>query len=135
MCVKRLLIIPLLFSVACKPPTPAEQMDSVLSWLGTAEMAGEAWLRHTTPDKYTRQTLEHSNEALRPIADDLLKAPPRGIDTASLDGPLARSQSHIARMARLVRERNAPAFSSQLDSLRADRDVVKQVADAIESKQ
>jgi uncharacterized membrane protein len=110
-------------------------MDSALSWLGTAEMAGEAWLRHTTPDKYTRQTLEHSNEALRSIAHDLLKAPPGGIDTASLSRALARNQDHIAQMVRLVRERNAPAFSSQLDSLRADRKVVKQLADDIKPKQ
>ncbi|HMG12311.1 MAG TPA: hypothetical protein VK571_03975 [Gemmatimonadaceae bacterium] len=110
-------------------------MDSALSWLGTAEMAGEAWLRHTTPDKYTRQTLEHSNEALRPIAHDLLEAPPRGIDTALLAVVLAQSQKHIARMARLVRERNAPALSSQLDSLRADQKVVKQLADDIKPKQ
>ena len=110
-------------------------MDSALSWLGTAEMAGEAWLRHTTPDKYTRQTLEHSNEALRSIAHDLLEAPPGGIDTASLSRALARNQDHIAQMVRLVRERNAPAFSSQLDSLRADRKVVKQLADDIKPKQ
>jgi hypothetical protein len=133
--VKRFLVILLLFFVACKPPTPAEQMDSALSWLGTAEMAGEAWLRHTTPDRYTRQTLDDSHDTLRHLADDLQKKPPSGIDTALLGMALAQSQDHIARMARLVRQRNAPAFSSQLDSLRAERRAVKQLADDIESSQ
>jgi hypothetical protein len=110
-------------------------MDSALSSLGTAEMAGEAWLRHTTPDRYTRQTLDDSHDTLRRLADDLQKKPPGGIDTALLGTALARSQGHIAQMARLVRQRNAPAFSSQLDSLRADQKIVKQLADDIESKQ
>lgn len=132
---KRFLVIPLLFFVACKPPTPAEQMDSALSWLGTAEMAGEAWLRHTTPDRYTRQTLDDSHDTLRHLADDLRKTSPTGIDTALLRMALAQSQDHIAQMARLVRQRNAPAFSSQLDSLRAERRAVKQLADDIESRQ
>jgi hypothetical protein len=110
-------------------------MDSALSWLGTAEMAGEAWLRHTTPDRYTRQTLDDSHDTLRHLADDLQKKPPSGIDTALLGMALAQSQDHIARMARLVRQRNAPAFSSQLDSLRAERRAVKQLADDIESSQ
>ena len=44
--VKRLLVISILILAACKSPTPAEQMDSIQSWLATAEMVGEAWLAH-----------------------------------------------------------------------------------------
>jgi hypothetical protein len=127
-----LTLIPL---AACKPPTPAEQMDSVISWLATAGMAGDAWLRHTTPDKYTRQTLELSHDTLLQISDDLLKSPPPGTDTASLDSVLTRSRGRIAQMARLVEAKNSPAFLSQLDSLRVDEKLVKQLSDSIESKQ
>ncbi|HYU53071.1 MAG TPA: hypothetical protein VEK37_09010 [Gemmatimonadaceae bacterium] len=132
---KRLLVVPLLAAAACNPPPPAEQMDSVISWLGTAGMVGDAWLRHTTPDKYTRQTLELSHDTLLQIADDLLKSPPTGIDTASLDSVLTRSRGHVAQMARLVEAKDAPSFSSQLDSLRADEKLVKQFSDSIESRQ
>jgi hypothetical protein len=132
---KLFLAVPLIFSTACRPPTPAEQMDSVISWLGTAGMAGDAWLRHTTPDKYTRQTLELSHDTLLQISDDLLKSPPPGVDTASLDSVLTRSRSRIAKMARLVEAKNLPAFLTQLDSLRADQRIVKQFSDSIESKQ
>jgi hypothetical protein len=133
--VKLLLAVLVLFSTACRPPTPAEQMDSVVSWLGTAGMAGDAWLRHTTPDKYTRETLELSHDTLLQISDELLKSPPSGIDTASLDSVLTRSRSRIAQMARLVEAKNSPALLSQLDSLRADARIVKQFSDTIHSKQ
>ena len=132
---KRLIVVPLLVAAACKPPTPTEQMDSVISWLGTAGMVGDAWLRHTTPDKYTRQTLELSHDTLLQIADDLLKSPPSSIDTASLDSVLTRSRGRVAQMARLVDAKDAPSFSRQLDSLRADEKIVKEFADRLESKQ
>ena len=133
--VQRLLVVPLLAAAACKPPTPAEQMDSVISWLATAGTVGDAWLRHTTPDKYTRQTLELSHDTLLQIAYDLLKSPPSGIDTASLDSVLTRSRGHVEQMARLVEARDTPSFSTQLDSLRADEKIVKRFSDSIESRQ
>lgn len=132
--VKRLLLVPLLFSLACKAPTPAEQVDSAVSWLGTSVMAGNAWLRHTTPDKYTREILELSDNSLRQIADDLLKSPPRGIDAASLDSALTDSRGRIGRMAGLVQARNSPAFASELAGLRADQAIAKQIADKLDAK-
>ena len=90
--VKRLLVLPVVIVAACKSPTPTEQMDAIQSWLATAEMVGEAWLRHTTPDKYSRQTLELSHETLLQISSDLLKSPPPSVDSATLDNILARSR-------------------------------------------
>lgn len=132
---KRLLVASLLFLLACKSPTPAEQLESVISWVGTAGMAGDAWLRHTTPDTYTRQTLELSHDTLLQLADDLLKGPLPGVDTAALDSVLTRSRGRVAEMARLVQDKNSPAFKSQLDSLRGEERLVKQFADALSSKQ
>jgi hypothetical protein len=131
---ERLLVLPVLFSLACKPPTPAEQMDSMVSWLATARMTGESWLRHTTPDAYSRQTLELSGEKIGQVASDLLKSPPSGIDTAILDTLFTRSRVRVKGMARLIVAKDAPAFGRQLDSLAAD-ELVKQFADSIEHKQ
>jgi hypothetical protein len=133
--VKRSLVVPLLFMLACKPPTPAEQMDSIVSWVSTAGMAGDAWLRHTTPDKYTRQTLELSNQTLLQIGGELLESPRPVVDSAVLAGVLTRSRFHIAQMARLVEQKNAPDFKTQLDSLRVDQRLIKQLSDSIESSQ
>jgi len=132
--VKRLLVISVLIVAACKSPTPAEQIDSIQSWLATAAMVGETWLRHTTPDKFSRQTLELSHGTLLQISRDLLKSAPHSVDSAALDGILTRSRGHVAAMARLIRARDAPDFARQLDSLRADQKIVKQLSDSIESR-
>jgi hypothetical protein len=104
-----------------------------MSWLGTAGMAGDAWLRHTTPDRYTRETLELSHQTLAQISSDLLKAPVPGVDTASLGSALTRSRASIEQMARFVEARNSPAFAIALDSLRADQKIVKRFADTADS--
>ena len=132
---KRLLLLSLVLSAGCKPPTAAEQVDSVLSWIGTAGMAGDAWLRHTTPDAYTRQTLELSRRNLGQISKDLLVSPPPKTDAAALDSVLTGVRERIARMAALITARNAPAFTSELDSLRVDQKTVKQFSDRLESGQ
>jgi len=132
---KRLLLVSLILTAACKPPTPTEQMDSILSWIGTAGMAGDRWLRHTTPDTYTRQTLELSSETLRQISKDLLDTPPTVLDTAALDSVLTESRERIMRMAALIRARDRRDFARQLDSLRTDQKTVKALADSIEAKQ
>ena len=135
MSAKRLLLLSLILAAGCKPPTPAEQMDTIMSWIGTARMAGEAWLRHTTPDAYTRQTLELADKTLAQTSKDLLESPPSNTDTAALDSALTRPRERIAQMARLIAAKDAPDFGRQLDSLRADQRAVKRFSNSIESKQ
>ena len=132
---KRLLLVSLILVAACKPPTPVEEIDSILSWIGTAGMAGDAWLRHTTPDKYSRETLELSSATVGQISKDLLETPPSGTDTAALDSVLTRSRATIARMAALITAKDAPDFARELDSLRVDQKILKQFSDSIETKQ
>jgi hypothetical protein len=134
MSTKRLAVLSLLVAVACKQPSATEQMDSVISWIATAGLTGEAWLRHTTPDKFTAQTLEQSHNSLLDITSGLVKSLPAGVDSAALDSALTRSNEHIGLMARLVEQKNSPDFRSVLDSLYADEKVVKQFADKVEAK-
>lgn len=131
---KRLLLLSLILVAACKPSTPAEQMDSILSWIGTASMAGDAWLRHTTPDTYTRQTLELSSKTLGRIVSDLLESPPPAIDTVVLDSVVTGTSRRIARMAALIRAKDAPDFARELDLLRTDQKIVKRFSGSLESQ-
>jgi hypothetical protein len=110
-------------------------MDSIQSWLATAGMVGDAWLLHTTPDKYSRQTLDLSHETLLQLSGDLLKSLPRSVNSATLDGVLTESRGHVARMARLIEEKDAPDLARQLDSLRADQKIIEQLSDSIKSRQ
>jgi hypothetical protein len=127
--VKRLL------AASCKPPSPTEQMDAILSWVGTTVLLGEAWLRHTTPDAYTRQTLTYSREQLSETGQGLLKSLPSGIDSAALDSAVTSSGTHIAQLARLVEAKNSPAFTQQLDSLRLVQQRLKQISSQLEASQ
>jgi hypothetical protein len=133
---KRLtLVIPVVIVAACKSPTPAEQMDSIQSWLATAVMVGEGWLRHSTPDKYSHQTLELSHETLLQISSDLLKSPPHSVDSATLDSILTGARGQVAQMARLIEAKDAPDFGRQLDSLRASQQAIKQLSANIDIRQ
>ena len=98
-------------------------------------MAAQAWVNHTTPEKYTRQTLQLSEETIRQTADALLKSPAAGIDSSSLDSLLTRSGGRIAQMARLIEVRNAPDVIRELDSLRAEKSAVKGIADKLEKSE
>ena len=131
MSTKRFAVLSLFFALGCKSPSATEQMDSIISWLGTAGMVGEAWLRHTTPDKYTAQTLELANQSLMDINNGLFKALPPGIDTASLDSALALSRKHIGLLQTLVEQKASPDFRTMLDSLNSDERVIKQFADSV----
>lgn len=128
---KRPFVISIALLGACKSPTASEQMDSIKSWLATAEMVGTAWLRHTTPDKYSRQTLELSRETVLQISNDLMASLPPATDSAVLDSVLVRNRRHLDQMARLIAAKNAPDFRLQLDSLRADEKIVRQIADGM----
>jgi hypothetical protein len=132
---ERRLVFPILFCLGCKPPTPVEQMDSTLSWLATARMTGEAWVRHTIPDTYARRTLELSAKKMGEVATDLLKSPPSGVSTATLDSVFTHSRVRVNALARLIAVKDAPGFGRQLDSLDADEKLVKQLVDSVEHKQ
>ena len=131
----RSLLVAVTLTTACKSPTPADQMDSIQSWLATAGTTGEAWLRHTTPDTYSRQTLELSNQTLLQISTQLLKSPPPTLDSATLDKVLSDSRGHIGQMARLIEAKDAPSFAHQLDSLVADAKIVKELSDSVQAQQ
>jgi hypothetical protein len=128
---KRPLVLAITLLGACKPPTPEERMDSIKSWLATAEMVGEGWLRHSTPDKYSRQTLKLSHEILSQISVDLLASLPPGVDSALVDSVLVGSRDHLLQMGRLIAAKNSPEFRRQLDSLRGDERNVEQISDGM----
>jgi hypothetical protein len=127
----RPLVLAITLLSACKPPTPEEQMDSIKSWLATSEMVAEGWLRHSTPDTYSRQTLELAHETLARMSSDLLVSLPPAVDSAMLDSVLVRSRGHVDRMARSIEAKNSPDFRRQLDSLRADEKIVERISDGM----
>ncbi len=141
---KRRVIVMSCVSVlaGCKAPDPAKELDSTLSWVATADLAAQAWLNHTTPESYTRQTLELSRSTLDERLDPLLKAiadEPPSEKTASTfrnSAPaisllVRHASATIGRMALLVTARDAPSLQKELSSLRVDESSLKSISDSV----
>ena len=127
------LIAAAIITLACacsKPPSEKEVVGEMVSWLGTADMATQAWLNQTTYDGYTRETLELSGQMLDEQKDQLARSAPR--HSPAVDSAVAEAERSIGIIAGLVAARNAPDVKSQLDSLRAAKKVVLQVSDSLE---
>ncbi|MFN6483532.1 MULTISPECIES: hypothetical protein [unclassified Nostoc] len=70
-----LLILTLLAS--CSGKTSVEDIkketQNISSWVATANMVGDAWIRNVVPNKYAEQTLKKATEELRKEKDEIDK--------------------------------------------------------------
>ncbi|MFL5502323.1 MAG: hypothetical protein ACJ79Q_13925 [Gemmatimonadaceae bacterium] len=130
---KGFFVLTVLLAIACKPPTPTEQMDTIISWVSTARMVGDAWLRHTTPDKYTSQTLQQADQMLLQTGSELLKSLPPAIDSAAFDRALTSTRFNISEMSRFVEAKDASRFRQPWDSVLIYMKVMKDYSDKVES--
>jgi len=121
-----------------KTPSEKEIVDSMVSWIGTADMASQAWLKHTTFDRYTLETLELSAEKLGDQQKQLqetgaLKS--SGYGSPGLDSAATRAAHSMITIAGLVGENDAPDVRIQLDSLRAAKKIVLAASDSLAKQQ
>lgn len=115
------IIVFALLPAACSGSDPVEQVESARSWTATSIFLGERWLNHSVPDGYSIDALANSGEELSRIADGLEQSmadssPPK---VSSIIRPIRSGAARTRQMAVEVRQKNAPAFAIQLDSLRA----------------
>lgn len=124
----------LLLLVGCaKPPSEKAVVDSMISWIGTGDMAAQAWLNHTTFDRYTRETLELSTKMLDEQTDQLKKVAPG--HSAGVDSAVTGAKRAMTNIAGLVAANDAPDVRTQLDSLRAAKKVVLAAGDSLDKQQ
>lgn len=123
-----------LLATACsKPPSEKDVVNSMISWIGTGDMAAQAWLNHTTFDRYTRETLELSSKMLDEQSDQLKSVAPA--HPASVDSAVTDAKRAMSEIADLVAANDAPDVAPKLDSLRAAKKVVLAVGDSLEKQQ
>lgn len=116
-----------------KTPSEKEAVGEMVSWIGTAEMASQAWLNHTTFDRYTRETLTLSARMLDRQSEQLNQSAPN--HSAALDSAITGIGHSITTIAALIAARDAPNVEAQLDSLRAGKKIVLAVSDSLENRQ
>jgi hypothetical protein len=120
-------------SAACsKPPSEKDVVDSMVSWIGTGDMAAQAWLNHTAFDRYTRETLDLSAKMLDDQSDQLKQVAPG--HPAAVDSAVTKAKDAMAAISRLIAANDAPDVPATLDSLRAAKATVLAVADSLEQK-
>lgn len=116
-----------------KTSAEKEVVGEMVSWIGTADMASQAWLNHTTFDRYTRETLALSAQMLDRQSEQLKRSAPN--HSAALDSALTDIEHSITTIAALIAARDAPSVEAQLDSLRAGKKIVLAVSDSLENRQ
>ena len=126
--VARVIVIVVLFGCS-KPPSEKEVVDSMISWIGTGDVAAQAWLNHTTFDKYTRETLELASKMLDDQSEQLKEAAPS--HSPAIDSAAASAKRAMTSIANLVAANDAPDVPAQLDSLRAAKKIVLSSSDSL----
>lgn len=121
----------LLASACSRKPDPAETLKSVSSWLATASMAGDAWVVHSTPNPFTRNTLRRARLTVADEQEILFTKAVPPVDTASLRVSLDRAKNTLARMEQLIDAKDAMQFPPALALLKADAERVKKMSDSI----
>ncbi|MEH2252703.1 hypothetical protein [Nostoc sp.] len=122
-----LLIVILLAS--CSGKTSAEDMEketqSVSSWVATANMVGDAWIRGAVPNKYAEQTLKKAQEELRKEKEKIdeikLSKDVREHDKSILLTEVLQLANNTEEMSRAVAQKNRSAVRQKLGELAAEK--------------
>ena len=124
------LFLPLAVLTACSGSDPLKQVETAQSWTATSILVGERWLNRSVRDGYASGALRNASDELLKVGIELRKTMPNYAMPRrdSIMKPILAAASIAAGMAREVESRNSPAFSLQLDSLRAAARDLERVA-------
>ncbi|WP_298907384.1 hypothetical protein [uncultured Nostoc sp.] len=122
-----LLIVTLLAS--CSGKTSAEDMDketeSVSSWVATANMVGDAWIRGAVPNKYAEQTLKRATEELRKEKEKIdeikLSKDVNKHDKSVLIAEVFQLANKTQEMSKAVAQKNRSVVRQKLGELAAEK--------------
>ena len=122
-----LLIVTLLAS--CSGKTSAEDIDkerqSVSSWVATANMVGDAWIRGAVPNKYAEQTLKRATEELRKEKEKIdeikLSKDVSEHDKSVLGSEVSQLANKTEEMSKAVAQKNRSAVRQKLGELAAEK--------------
>ena len=121
-----LLILILLAS--CSGKNSAEDIDkeiqNISSWVATANMVGDAWVRDVVPNKYAEQTLKKSTEKLRKEKDKIDKIKLSKVvtehDKLLLLAEVIQLANKTEEMSRAVGQKNRLEVRQKLGELAAE---------------
>ncbi|MCC5643817.1 hypothetical protein LC607_12845 [Nostoc sp. CHAB 5824] len=122
-----LLILTLLSS--CSGKTSVEDMDketqNISSWVATANMVGDAWIRDAVPNKYAEQTLKKATEELQKEKDKIdninLSKDVTEHDKSLLLAEVLQLANKTEEMSKAIVQKNRSAVRQKLRELAAEK--------------
>lgn len=128
-----LLILTLLAS--CSSKNSAEDMDketqSVSSWVATANMVGDAWIRGAVPNKYAEQTLERATEELQKEKNKIdkikLSKDVSEHNRSLLLAEVLQLANKIEEMSRAVAKKNNSEVQQKLGELAVEKQALNKL--------
>jgi hypothetical protein len=127
------ILLGVLVFACSKTPSEKDLVDAMISWIGTGDVASQAWLNHTTFDHYTEQTLELSAQKLGEQTSQLKTSAPS--HPVALDSAVTNAGHAMTMIAKLIAANDAPDVQPQLDSLRAAKKIVLAISDSLAKEQ
>ncbi|MEH1944887.1 MAG: hypothetical protein V7L01_32370 [Nostoc sp.] len=126
-----LLILTLLASYSGK--TSVEDMDketqNISSWLATANMVGDAWIRDVVPNKYAEQTLKRATQELGKEKEKIekikLSKDVTERDQSLLLAEVLQLANKTEEISRDVVQKNRSAVQQKLGELAAEKLMLK----------
>ena len=131
-----LLILTLLSS--CSDKTSGEDMgketQNISSWVATANMVGDAWIRGAVPSNYTQQTLKRATEELQKETDKITKIKVSKYvterDKSMLLAEVLQLANKTEQISSAVAQKNRSEVQQKLGELAAEKRVLNKLRKA-----
>ncbi|MEH2423537.1 MAG: hypothetical protein V7K48_22275 [Nostoc sp.] len=102
-----------------------KETQSVSSWVATANMVGDAWIRGAVPNKYAEQTLKKAQEELRKEKEKIdeikLSKDVSEHDKSVLLTEVLQLANNTEEMSRAVAQKNHSVVRQKLGELAAEK--------------
>ena len=122
----------LLLALTCCTRSPADQLktelQTVTSWVATARMAGESWLKGTVPHAYAAHTLRMAEASLQEEAKTIQEQQASGGTTAlhaALAAQALKLGQSVEQMRAAVERRDGSSLAQLLKQLEAEEQAAK----------
>ncbi len=94
----------------------AKELETVMSWAATSQMAGDAWIHGNVPTAFAKQTLSKAQTKLHEETDTLAHSSNPTQRRTILEN-LQRLESTVSRMATAVEHEDHTVMTQQLKQL------------------
>ena len=106
----------------------AKELETVTSWVATAQMAGEAWINGNVPTVYAKKTLSKVRKRLHSETDTLAHSSTDLRQRSDVSRNIERIESTVGQMSRAVEQKDRNALAKQLQQLSTQQQTLTTLA-------